>query len=164
MATGRYLRLLVIFKGKKVQQQWFLDGLDRFQDWLFVAQSSGWTSDTIAIEWLKEVIIPDTQTPTREKRLLIFDSHSSHQTDEFLYECLLSDIYLLFLPAYTSHVLQPLDTSGFSPLKSRYRREINHINTYSMPLESMPIAKAQFLQAYEKARTATFTERNIMMG
>ena len=163
-ATGRYLRPLVIFKGKTVQHQWFPTELDRLQDWQFVAQPNGWTSDTIAIEWLKEVFIPGTKTTNNEKRLLIFDGHGSHQTDEFMYECFLNDIYLLFLPAHTSHVLQPLDISIFSPLKGQYRREINNINTYGISVESTPLAKAQFLQAYEKARTAAFTKRNIISG
>jgi hypothetical protein len=31
---------------------------------------------------------------------------------------------ILYLPAHSSHVLQPLDLGTFSPLKSRYRKEI----------------------------------------
>lgn len=95
----------------------------------------------MAIEWLKDVFIPDTTTEGHEKRLLILDGHGSYQTDEFLYECFKNDIYALFLPAYTSHVLQPLDISIFSLLKSRYRRYLKDLDLYSITAY-IPLAKA----------------------
>ena len=54
-------------------------------------------------------------------RLLILDGHGSHTTPEFMVECFSNKIWLVFLPAHTSHVLQPLDVGVFSALKRYYR-------------------------------------------
>ena len=87
-ATGVALPPLVIFKGKSVQQQWFLTDLSLFDNWQFHATENGWTNNETAIEWLKKVFIPHTQPLTSEKRLLIFDGHGSHVTNEFILLCL----------------------------------------------------------------------------
>jgi 4-hydroxybenzoate polyprenyltransferase len=117
-ATGVALSPLVIFKGKTVQQQWFPKDLDLFKDWQFTSTENGWTTDATAVEWLEKVFIP--LTDTKEPRLLILDGHGSHETTNFMFLCYQHNIYLLFLPPHSSHVLQPLDLSVFSSLKSRY--------------------------------------------
>ena len=117
-ATGQALMPLVIFKGQDLQQQWFPDQLDFLDHWYFESSPKGWTSDSIALEWLKQVFIPQTAPQKTSPRLLIMDGHGSHQTDDFMYECFKNGIYLLFLPSHASHVLQPLDVSCFSPVKA----------------------------------------------
>jgi len=117
-AMGRALLPLVIFKGKSVQQQWFPYKLLQYKDWKFDASDNGWTSDETALYWLIEVFIPQTKPrDPLEPRLLILDGHGSHETLEFMWECYLNNIYLLFLPPHTSHVMQPLDLTVFFPLK-----------------------------------------------
>jgi DDE superfamily endonuclease len=49
-ATGNGLLLLVIFKGKSVQQQWFPLFLNQYKGWKFAATENAWTSDETAIE------------------------------------------------------------------------------------------------------------------
>ncbi len=82
------------------------------------------------MEWLQYVFLPRTQPkdPT-QGRLLILDGHDSHTTDDFMWNCFNNNVYLVFLPAHTSHVLQPLDLSVFSPLKQAYRKYLNNINS-----------------------------------
>src|SRR6266699_5515311 len=110
LANGRYLHLLIIFKGKDVQQQWFPDeGIEEFKDWKFESSLKGWTSDDIIVRWLNTVFIPQTWVLYNRSRLLIVDGYKSHITDDFIYSCFNSNIYLLFLPSYTSHILQPID-------------------------------------------------------
>ena len=76
------------------------------------------------------MFIPHTrpQDPT-QARLLILDGHDSHTTDDFIWNCFNNNIHLIFLPPHTSHVLQPLDLSVFSPLKHSYRKYLNNINS-----------------------------------
>ena len=47
-----------------------------------------------------------------------------------MWECFRNTIQLLFLPAHTSHILQPLDLSVFSPLKTVYRRKLNKMGLF----------------------------------
>ncbi|KAM4060444.1 DDE superfamily endonuclease [Hirsutella rhossiliensis] len=77
-ATGQALTPLVIFKGQDLQQQWFPDELDFLKDWDFVTSPKGWTSDSIAIQWLKQVFIPQTRRHPQGNVLLIVDGHGSH--------------------------------------------------------------------------------------
>lgn len=115
-ASGAFIPPLVIFKGQSVQQQWFPDvNLTKWQKWHFETSPNGWTSNDIALKWLKELFIPHTKPADPEEwRCLILDGHKSHSTVEFMSECFTNKIWLLFLPAHTSHVLQPLDVGVFS--------------------------------------------------
>ena len=61
---GRALFLLVIFGGKNVQQQWFDDEMlsdDSLKQWKFGSNSSGSSSNEIALFWLREVFLPQTK-------------------------------------------------------------------------------------------------------
>lgn len=161
-AAGFALTPLVIFKGKTVQQQWFPEDLSIFEGWQFTATENGWTTDATAVEWLKRVFIPLTMPKDpKEARLLVLDGHGSHETTEFMYLCYQHNIYLLFLPPHSSHVLQPLDLSVFSPLKSRYRKEIGYLNLLT---DSSPIGKQNFLICYQKARKEALSAGNIKGG
>ena len=97
----------------------------------------------------------------KEKRLLIFDGHASHETKELMWECYKNNVHLIYLPPYTSHVLQPLDISCFGPLKNAYRWYIGYLNYYS---DSSPIGKQRFLECYRKARIDALTVLNIKAG
>src|SRR5882757_7170022 len=72
--------------------------------------------------------------------------------------CYLNNIYLLFLPAHTSHVLQPLDLGCFSSLKTAYRRLVNEYITLT---DTTKVGKAAFLEFYAKARESGLREDNI---
>jgi hypothetical protein len=161
-AIGKALHPLVMFKGKSVQQQWFPTDLKDFKGWEFTATENGWTSDITALEWLQKVFIPQSAPRnSSEARLLILDGHGSHETTEFMWECFSNNIYLLFLPPHTSHVLQPLDLSVFAPLKQAYRKQLSFL---SLLTDSTPLGKRNFLDCYRKARISSLVITNIKAG
>jgi hypothetical protein len=160
-ATGQALKPLVIFKGKSVQQQWFPNEASFLQDWQFTASEKGWTDNEIALNWLHDIFIPQTEPLNGRMRLLIVDGHGSHETDDFLYSCFKHRIFIVFLPSHASHVLQPLDVAVFSSLKTAYR---SRLSTYINITNSAPINKLVFLQCYHHARTISFTQKNILSG
>ena len=57
-------------------------------------------------------------------RLLILDGHGSHTTAGFDRFCIEKKIILLYMPPYSSHLLQPLDVSCFAPLKHLYNQRV----------------------------------------
>ena len=132
-----------------------------FDNWEFTATDNGWTTDKTALEWLEKVFIPQTAPRDHSARLLILDGHGSHETTDFLWKCLEHNIYLLFLPAHTSHILQPLDLTVFSALKRAYRKELQKLNSL---IDSTPIGKRNFLVCYYKARQESITPSNIKAG
>jgi len=116
-------------------------------------------NDEVALEWLIKVFLPSTRPKdNKETRLLIFDGHGSYQTTEFMWQCYLANVYLLYLPPHTSHVLQPLDCAVFSLLKQAYRRYTGYLN-YLM--DSSLIGKRNFMIYYGKAWTDALTVSNI---
>jgi 4-hydroxybenzoate polyprenyltransferase len=161
-ASGAALPPLVIFRGKSVQQQWFPENLKPFHGWQFTATDNGWTSDATAVEWLEKLFIPLTAPSNpKDKRLLVFDGHGSHETTEFMYLCFQRNIHLLYLPPHTSHVLQPLDLSVFSPLKHYYRKQVGYLNLFT---DSSPVGKRNFLLCYQTARKEALSVSNIKGG
>ncbi|EGU73053.1 hypothetical protein FOXB_16437, partial [Fusarium oxysporum f. sp. conglutinans Fo5176] len=60
-ADGHLLKPGIIFKGKELQQKWFIDELRGIADWYYITSDNDWTDNHIAIEWLREVYLPQTQ-------------------------------------------------------------------------------------------------------
>ena len=75
--------------------------------------------------------------------------------------CYLNHVYLLFLPAHTSHILQPLDLGYFSSLKTVYRRLLGE---HTALTDTTKVGKANFLEFYARARETGFREENIRSG
>ncbi|KAJ4176326.1 hypothetical protein NW759_17773 [Fusarium solani] len=161
-ATGRLLKPGIIFKGKELQQQWFIDELREVADWYYITSDNGWTDNHIAVEWLREVYIPQTQPEDEsDARLIILDGHRSHVSDEWMATCFLNNVYCCYLPAHCSHGLQPLDNGPFNASKAAYRKELQKLTSLT---DSAPVDKVNFIRAYAKAREVGMTKKNILSG
>lgn len=75
--------------------------------------------------------------------------------------CFTNNVYCCYLPAHTSHGLQPLDNGPFNALKAAYRKELAQYATLS---DSTPVDKVNFIRAYANARQKGLTEKNILSG
>ncbi|KAH0174500.1 hypothetical protein KCU67_g732, partial [Aureobasidium melanogenum] len=156
--TGGFTRPLVIFKGITPQTTHFPTDTP---DWLYTTSENGWTTNSKGLSWLQTIFEPETRPQDGQWRLLIMDGHGSHTTIDFLWYCKQNKIHLLFLPAHTSHVLQPLDLGVFAPLKSRYRSQIAALSSLD---DASPIKKQRFVTCYNLARKETFTPRLLKTG
>ncbi|KAH7465234.1 hypothetical protein FOMA001_g17173 [Fusarium oxysporum f. sp. matthiolae] len=161
-ADGRLLKPGIIFKGKELQQQWLIDELRGIADWYYITSDNGWTDNHIAVEWLKEVYLPQTQPADEsDARLIILDGHGSHVSDEWMATCFLNNVYCCYLPAHCSHGLQPLDNGVFNVSKAAYRKELQKLASLT---DSAPVDKVNFIKAYAKAREVGMTKKNILSG
>ena len=158
-ATGRKLRPATIFKGKSLQSTWFPS--KSIPNWLYTTSENGWTSKAIGVEWLQRIFLPETAPAEGQYRLLILDGHGSHIDLDFLLLCKQNKVYLLYLPAHSSHVLQPLDLAPFSVIKTKYRRQIQDLSSLD---DAAPVKKERFITCYHQAREEGFTERVIRAG
>ena len=78
-ADGRLLKPGIIFKGKELQQQWFINEFKKIADWYYITSENCWTDNHIAVEWLQEVYLPQTQpADDSDARLIILDGDGSH--------------------------------------------------------------------------------------
>ena len=83
-ATGKFLNPAIIFKGKSLQKQWFIEEFRKIADWHYIFSDNGWTSNEIVPKWLQEVFIPETKPKNEgDARLLILDGHGSHTSVGF---------------------------------------------------------------------------------
>ncbi|TVY62580.1 hypothetical protein Focb16_v004156 [Fusarium oxysporum f. sp. cubense] len=161
-ATGRLLKPGIIFKGKELQQQWFIEELKEVADWYYITSDNGWIDNHIAVEWLREVYLPQTQPEDEsDARLIILDGHRSHVSDEWMATCFLNNVYCCYLPAHCSHGLQPLDNGVFNASKAAYRKELQKLTSLT---DSAPVDKVNFIKAYAKAREVGMTKKNILSG
>jgi len=156
-ASGWLIPPFVILAGKVHQASWYY-GLP--PDWVIAVSDNGWTTDQLGVEWIKHF---DRHTVSRTRgvyRLLILDGHGSHSTPEFDQYCTANRIISLCMPPHTSHLLQPLDVSCYSPLKHAYGQEIQELACRSI----LHIDKDDFLSTYVRIRNVVFTEKNIQSG
>ena len=156
-ASGWCLPPLVILSGKVHQSSWY-NGLP--PDWVIGVSDNGWTTDQLGVEWVKHFNQHTTARTAGVYRLLILDGHSSHATPEFDQYCAENKIITLCMPPHTSHLLQPLDVSCFSPLKRAYGREIEKLARQGV----YHIDKIDFLTVYQQIRPTVFTQQNIQAG
>jgi hypothetical protein len=149
---------MVIFAGKVHQSTWYQDIPG---DWTIGLSENGWTNDNLALQWLQEVFEKHTAARTIGRyRLLILDGHGSHGTAEFEFFCKNHQIIPLYMPAHSSHLLQPLDVSCFAPLKQIYGRQIQ----INMECGINHIDKQTFLSTYQYTRVRALSSANICSG
>lgn len=158
---GRSTTPLVIFKGKSVQLQWF--DPQKTPNWYYESSPNAYTSNEIAVKWLRDVFIPETvpEGGTKEYRLLLLDGHSSHVTTEFMWEAYQNNILVYYLIPHTSHFTQPLDLAVFSSMKRSYRAAVA---TDTDVDDDTPVKKQRFLEYYQRARTRSITPLNCASG
>jgi hypothetical protein len=96
-ATGKRILPFIIFAGKVLISTWFELGILR--DWVISVSPNGWTSNELALAWLKHF---DAHTkPVGAWRLLIIDGHESHCSLEFQEYCKENKIIALCMPPHS---------------------------------------------------------------
>jgi hypothetical protein len=87
-----------------------------------ITTHNGWSNDEMALEYLKH--FHRHARPIGIYRLLILNGYGSHATFRFKELAHKYKIILLYLPAHTTHRLQPLDVGIFGPQSGFYSNEI----------------------------------------
>jgi hypothetical protein len=89
--------------------------------------------------------------------LLLLDGHGLHLTMELAQYCKERNIYLLALPAHTSHFLQPLNVVLFQPYKHYHR----HTVEMAVRTGCTNFNTIKFLHALHHIWVATFKPTSI---
>jgi len=159
-AEGVRVDPAVIFKGENVMKSWIGKPLPKH--WFFSASKSGWTNISMTSEWLERIFLPRTK-PSRvtDWRLLVLDGQATHTPSDFRQKAWENKVALLFLPANTSHRLQPLHVGVFGPLKTFYSDLVSRVMQESI---TGPKSKQFFLKYYVEASALAFSPKNIRSG
>lgn len=118
-AAGGYIPPMFIFPRKRMSPHLQKDGPPCA---LYSCSHNGWSNEDLFVTWLKH-FIHHSKASVENKVLLVLDNHGSHATLQSYDLCRDNGIIMLSIPPHTSHRLQPLDVSFYSPLKSVFRRE-----------------------------------------
>jgi len=106
-AAGDTMKPLVIHRGAALDR-WFPPSPE-CPHWRWGFREKGLTDNEHAIEWLKEGFIPQNRRGRDPDDasywcLLIVDGHGSHTQGEFIFECLINQILVVYLLPHTSHL------------------------------------------------------------
>jgi len=147
-AAGIALPPALIYKGEtSLHDTWLEDWVPKDEAY-FAVSPNGWSSNALGLHWLQTVFDRSTrqQAGLRGRRLLIVDGHSSHVNLRFIETCDRLRILLLIMPPHSTHRLQPLDVSLFSPLSTYYSQNLNSQMAKSLGMVSM--SKRSFWAAF----------------
>jgi hypothetical protein len=158
-SVGYAVPPFLVMAGKNHLESWY-DEVDFPPQWRAGVTSNGWTTNEMGMEWVRHFEEFTVPRKVVVYRLLVLDGHESHHSVEFEEYCKERNIITLCMPPHSSHLLQPLDVSCFSPLKKAYGRQIEEL----MRQQIIHITKEDFIPAFRAAFQASLTKSNIQGG
>ena len=143
-----------------LQDTWLQDFDPEEHEAWFTSSPTGWTSKEVAIKWLQQLFEKETATKARRHwRLLFLDGHGSHITMKFIDWAQDYRILLAVYPPHSTHRLQPLDVSCFSPLAIYYSQQLEKSTRMAEGITRM--TKRDFFRCFYPAWHQAFTRSNI---
>lgn len=154
-ALGETLPPYIIYKGKRLTQELVSNGMEGSK---FTTSENGWVTSDIFLDFFKNHFLTNV---TERPVILLYDGHSTHITANIIETARESNVHLFVLPPHSSHMLQPLDVSIFSPFKQQLNSEIhkylhNHPHTV--------ITRQQLPSFINTAYRSSMLVSNIMSG
>ena len=127
-ADGTWLSPAIIYRAEtgNLQDTWVQDFEGSKHNAYLASSVTGWTNESLGMSWLTTIFHPATVTKARRSwRLLFVDGHGSYINMSFLDWCLEHRILVACYPPHSTHRLQPLDVSLFTPLGVYYGQELD---------------------------------------
>ena len=173
-ANGNYIDPYLIFKGKKHVATIYGDGTGHPSNehgpdgievpsswnnsWLTNMSDTGYTNDSIALDWIDHFARATQKFAVNKTRLLLVDQHGSHCTREFLQFCDNNDIILFGFPPHSTHFIQPCDVGLFGPYKHHFTEMVNE----AVRIGYTTIGKQEFLSMLAQARAKAMKPSTII--
>ena len=164
-ADGTWLPPAIIYSAVtgNIQDSWVQDFDSHNHQAYFASSPTGWTNEALGYAWLTQIFERHTQAKARRQwRLLFVDGHGSHINMRFLDWCIAYKILVAVYPPHSTHRLQPLDVSLFSPLAIAYSKQLDQEIHESQGLSS--VTKRDFFRLFWPAFINSFTSKNILSG
>ena len=155
-AVGESIPLYIIIKGRRRMDNWFNNNLD--SDIIIDTSDSGYTNNSIGLSFLKHFIESTQSSSSSPYKLLLFDGHDSHDTEEFKQLAKSHNIIILKFPPHLTHLMQPLDVGCFQTYKYWHKMAVHQaIRNLELNYNT-----ASFLRDFPSFREKTFTEKTIV--
>ena len=121
-AEGKSIPPTVIIEGSWFMEDWSNENQDGSE--LLLVSDSGYTNEELGIRWLDHFISYSGAGPKAPMRLLLFDGHSSHTTDDFRLKCWDNNIVPYEFLSHMTHLMQPCDVGLFQPEKHYHNKAV----------------------------------------
>ena len=90
---------------------------------MFSVSDSEWMEGANFIQWFKQMFLLAVRGATVEKPvILFFNGHHLHLTIELIKTARDNNVYMICLPPYCTHVMEPLDVSVYGAVKTAWRK------------------------------------------
>jgi hypothetical protein len=135
---------MVIFKGAYHLRKYFDNNMD--PDTFWARSESGFSNDRLRLKYLKHFNKFTFKGKRGQYRLLIFDSHGSHLTQDFIDFYWQHRIRPFQLPPYLIYLLQPLDVRVFQSLKDHFKKAIRE----DIFIGAVDVSKVDFFRYFQR--------------
>ena len=154
-ADGTALPPCIVFKGKRLMQQWIGDPETTPKESIYCVSDNGWMTGNVFHEFFVKFV-----ELTKDKRplLLILDGHISHTALATLKLAREEQISIVLLPPHCTDVLQPLDKVCFAPLKNYYDQALTSYELTSREA----VSRATFVQLLTTVWDKGMSKENIL--
>ena len=156
-ADGSKFPPFIVFKGKKMWENWM--SKDAYAGTAYAVSDRGWMTETVFLNWFQHQFI-DRVKLIEGPKILIHDGHISHVSISLIDCAVKNDTTLLKLPPHTTHFLQPLDVSGFKPVKTKWDKVLVEWQRHNY---GRTLGKSDFSKLLGEAWPA-LSEQNIKAG
>lgn len=160
-ASGSMIPPYVAYKADHLYDAWTQRGPKGTR---YNHSKSGWFDITIFEDWFQKQFLPFVRRLVGTK-ILIGDNVSSHISLHVVKLCEENDVKIIFLPANSTHLLQPLDVAFFGPLEKQWREILSEWKSSDLGGNASSIEKSQFPRLLNKLITnAEMTSENMISG
>ena len=107
------------------------------ENWRFATNEKGYINTDLFVQWFNFVPYIGDKQPV----LLILDNHSTHVSKAFIDSARRHKVHLLYLPAHSSHLLQPQDSGYFHVLQQKVAdisTELGYLGIKTLPRHLFP--------------------------
>lgn len=157
-AKGEIQKPLVIFPG--VRPKFNLKGVDP-QKYNLSATPNGWISTESFFGWLSNLFFDEIKEKVEFPILVFMDRLSSHVNIAVSEFCRENKIILYCCPPHASHIMQPLDSAVYGPLKKSWSKSINELKRKM----NQTVSRANFFPVFNQAwEEAVSNSHNIISG
>jgi hypothetical protein len=158
-ADGLSMALFYIFKGQVPQEDWYYSSEGLPEDTITAISTNSWINDNLALQWLYHFhkVTMDHYKKVK-KQILLFDSHRSYKTNEFIQTALNYDIIPFYFYPHSIYICQPLDRKLFLALKENFKKQ-NNLHAF---WSSKVTKKSEFLHVISEVRATAWKSPHII--
>ncbi|KAM9905913.1 hypothetical protein OXX69_007001 [Metschnikowia pulcherrima] len=128
------------------------------KDWHFEKSKNGWTTDDIAVRWIKEHFVPLTKNRTKGSHtLLCIEGHRSLLKAKFDVVCRENNIVPVFMPQDSGYLLHPFQVGQCQ----KFRHTLLAIARDNVLESEKPLDVLEYLKEYSEQRQVAYTPKNI---